>query len=291
LVVPGWKLSSKAAILVNLVNKEKIMKRSPLLSALLLGLALPLGAQTDPQTVDFLKQLDLKYYCPSREGLKGFTCDVTLALSDTFKKELLDKGADRRMVDTLDGHKVALSVDRDGKWNLQAAATAPTGDTDLDAQIGRKLEEFKKDLGMVVDTWVSDVYEPLFGVDDFTKTDTTMTKGADGFTLDQYSKVDGSTLKTDFDAGSKAVKATGFVGGAAKLTMAFDYSAQPQGYRLDGFTVNLLSDGIVDSDRVLYGKVGGYLLPLEIVRDVEGASASMKGYKVTYKFSHYKLNP
>lgn len=266
------------------------MKGRFFLTALLL-VALPLRAQTDPQTIEFLKKLDLSYYCPSREGLKGFTCQVTLSLSDALQKELLDKGADRRLVDTLDGQKMTLSVDPAGKWNLQAAAPASTGDAGLDAKIAQKLEEFKKDLGMVVDTWASDVYEPLFGEDDFTKTTTTVKKGPDGFELDQLSSVDGSTLKTQFDTGSKVLKATGFVNGTAKLTMTFDYSKQPEGYRLDGFTVNLLGNGIVDTDRIVYGKVAGYDLPREIVRDVESSTASMKGYQVTYKFSGYKLNP
>jgi hypothetical protein len=248
------------------------------------------GAQTDPTTVQFLKKLNLYYYCPSREGLKGFTCDITVTTSPVYKQNLLDMGADQKLVDALDGQKLTLTVTADGKGIIGVPTPTPSGDPHFDAQVMEQVNNFKKNLGSVVESWVGNVYMPFFNEGSF-KDSCTVTNGINGFTVKEKAVNDGSVMDIEFDSKAKLNKVTASKNGVTLLVMNETYSNQAKGYQLDAYSGEMPNMGLNEADSFTYGNVAGFTLPLKVVKQVEMSPMLKKGTALTYEFSHYRLGP
>ncbi len=265
------------------------MKRAFIL-LMILGFVRPLGAETDPQTVQFLKKLNLYYYCPSREGLKGFTCDLTVSVSEGYKKSLMGLGVDAKLAKALDGQKLTLSVAADGKYTLDTVTPVPSGDVHFDSELNLQLAHIRKDLQSVIETWVNDVFEPGFDQDSFNN-DCTVVKGPNGFTVEETILQDGSLLKMDYDSKSKLEKITAVKNGTALLIMKLSYSPQPNGYQMDSYSGEMPKMKLSESDTFTYGSVEGYRLPLRVVKKVQMPPTLEEGTSITCDFSNYSLSP
>jgi hypothetical protein len=247
-------------------------------------------AQTDPKTVQFLKKLNLYFYCPSREGLKGFSCDITVTTSPVFKQNLLDLGVDQKLVDALDGQKLTLTVMADGKSTIGVPAPAPSGDPHFDAQIAEQANNFKKNLEPVVNTWVGNVFLPYFDEGSF-KNHCTVTNGPNGFTVEEKTVNDGSVLDMEFDSKAKLNKFTAAKNGVTLLVMTDTYSSQPKGYQLDAYSGEMPKLNLKETDSFIYGNFSGFILPLRVVKQAEMPPVFKTGTALTYEFSHYRLGP
>ncbi|HJT22941.1 MAG TPA: hypothetical protein VJ873_00075, partial [bacterium] len=223
------------------------------------------------------------------EGLKSFTCDLTVSVSDVYKKNLLDLGADQKLVDALDGHKMLLSVLTGGKNHITVVKPAPTGDSNFDDELKRQLLNIAENLKPVVDTWVGDVFKPGFDEDSF-KNDCTVTNGSSGFTVVERNAHDGSILRMDYDPQAKLSKVTGMKNGITLLTVETNYSLQTKGYQLDSYSSDMSKANLVEADSFYYGNVGGFILPMRIVKRAEMPPMVKKGTSITFDFSNYRLN-
>jgi hypothetical protein len=248
------------------------------------------GAQTDSKTAQFLKKLNLYYYCPSREGLKGFTCDITVTTSAVYKQNLLDMGADQKLVDALDGQKLTLTVTADGKDTIGVSTPTPSGDSHFDAQVMEQGNNFKKNLQSVVDTWVGNVYMPYFDERSFSNS-YTVTNGPNGFTVEEKNLKDGSVVDIEFDSNAKLNKCSVSKNGVSLLVMNDIYSNQAKGYQLDAYSGDAPNFNLKEADSFTYGNVAGFTLPLKIVKQAEMPPMFKKGTALTYEFSHYRLGP
>jgi hypothetical protein len=248
------------------------------------------GAQTDPTTVQFLKKVNLYFYCPSREGLKGFACEITVTTSPVYKQNLLDMGADQRLVDTLDGQKLTLTVTADGKGIIGVPAPVTSGNPRFDAEVLEQVNNFKKNLQSVVDTWVGNVFMPFFNEDSF-KNRCTVTNGPNGFTVEDKNVNDGSIADMEFDSKAKLNKFTVSKNGMVLLVMNNTYSNQPKGYQLDAYTGDAPKMNFNEADSFTYENVAGFTLPLRIVKQAEMPPMFKEGTALTYDFSHYQLGP
>lgn len=266
------------------------MRKILLPAAVLLAGALPLAAQTATKTIEFLQKVDLSYYCLGREGLKGFTCDLTVSVSDVYKKHLTDSGMDPKSAAAIDGQKLTLAVHPDGKWDLALVPPASSGDVTLDAQLQVEMGDVKKNLASVVDTWVNDVFKPIFGQEDFTKSDCTVVQGPEGFIVEQRIKADGSLLRTQFDPRSKVLNLAGTNAGVTLLTVSFNYSAGEKGYQLDDYSAHMPKVNYTESDHFVYEKAGGYDLPARLTKEMELPPTIPRGTSLTVEFSNYRLN-
>ncbi len=263
--------------------------KSIFLLLMILGLARPLWAQTDDKTAQFLKKLNLSYYCPSREGLKGFTCDLTVSVSEVYKKDLMGLGVDAKLAKALDGQKLTLSVTADGQYTLDTVTPKPSGDAHFDSELNLQLAHIRKDLQSVIETWVNDVFEPGFDGDSFNN-DFTVVNGPNGFTVEEKIIQDGSLLKMDYGPKSRLEKMTVIKNGAILLIMNLSYSLQPKGYQMDSYSGDVPKMNLRESDTFTYGSVGGYRLPLRIVKEVQLPPTLQKGASITCDFSNYSLS-
>lgn len=266
------------------------MKKVFLFALLAWGSTLFAYAQTDPNTVQFLKKLNLYYYCPSREGLKGFTCVITVTTSPEYKQNLLNLGADQKLVDALDGQKLTLTVTVDGKSTVGVKAPPFNGDRHFELQVMEQVVNFKKNLEPVVNTWVGNVFRPFFNEDSFKNT-CTATNGPNGFTIEEKSVNDGSVVDMEFDSKAKMGKVTVAKNGVTLLTMNNNYSSQAKGYQLDAYTGDMPSMNLKEVDSFTYGDVAGFILPMKVVKQAEMPPMFKKGTSLTYEFSNYQLGP
>jgi hypothetical protein len=162
------------------------MKKIVAVLLFILLAARPAHAGTDQKTVDFLKKLDLYYYCPGREGLKGFTCDLKVTTSPLYKDSLFKLGCAAKVLAALDGRIIRLTFNINGKRNLNVVLPKKSADSAFDDSPKEQMLNIAKNLDPVLKTLDGDVFQPLYGLNDF-KGNCTVASTADGFVLRQTS--------------------------------------------------------------------------------------------------------
>lgn len=266
------------------------MTRIVMLVVLVLWMALTeVSAQTktDTKTIEFLKKLDLFYYCPSREGLKDFTCDLVCTTSQTYKDSLYKLGCDAKVLAALDGHIIKLTVGQSNKYKLNVMLPPKSADPDFDAKIKEQLTDIAKNLDPVIDTWNGDVFQPMYGPDDF-KMESSVTLTDDGFVLRRTAK-DGSILESYFDKQTKMTRVVGTKNGATIITITYDYFWGPRGFVLNSYSADMPAMNFFEADHFTYGKAGNYWLPLKIVKEVQMGKMFQPGSAITCDVTNYHL--
>jgi hypothetical protein len=251
--------------------------------------SIPLQAQTDPQTAQFLRKLNLYYYCPSREGLKGFSCVLTLSVSEIYKQSLENLGNSKNLMDALDGQKFNLTITTDGKRVFTPIEPLPSGDLNFDSQLKKQLNDIVNDFNPVFDTWTADVFKPGFDEATLTHQICTLKKIEGGFVVDQKAN-DGSDLEMFFDTKGKQGRALGISNnGTTLLEMFFGYSSGPRGYQLDFYQGIMKKMILYEAEHLTYEPVGKYILPKTITKEIMFGNMFEKGSALTIDFSNYQL--
>jgi|GEM_PF-2827855 len=249
------------------------------------------SAETNPQTAQFLRKLNLYYYCPSREGLKGLTCDLTVHASAIYKKSLNDLGCPEKITAALDGQKLTFTLTSDGKGKLALVDPTPSGDAAYDSNLKEQLTNIVKNFDPVLQTWTDDVFKPGFDEETLTKADCSVVNKAHGFIVEQMDG-DGSGLKVTFDEKAKRVQAIGVTkAGKVLVTMKLYYSNTPKGYQLDGYWASVPKMNFIETDHFEYQPVGNFTLPKAATKEFQFGEMFEKGSTVTLDFSNYQLIP
>lgn len=250
---------------------------------LFLAAVAPLFAISEPRVVDFLKKLNKYYYCQSREGLKGYICDFTVTVSDSYCQSLLNLGEDPKVVAVLNGQKGKLTLRLNGKSDCHLNGAASSGDKRFDKALDEELLNIGKNMQPVLNTWFENAFKPIYNEASF-KRDCTVTNGPDGFTVEE--KYDDDFIqRQEYGRDAKLKRIVGIRYGKTILSMDFNYSAGPKGYLLDSYTG--AGAGVTETDQFTYGTVGGYFLPTRIVKT--GQFAQILNGTITLDFSNFRL--
>lgn len=247
----------------------------------------PVRAETDPKTIEFLKKLNLYYYSPGREGLRGFTCDLKVTTSQTYKDSLYKAGCDRKILAALDGQVIQLTFAVNGKKHYHILSPKKTGDSVFDDGLKEQLTNITKNLDPILTTLDGDFFQPLFGPKEF-KGNNTVTSTVDGFVVREKAK-DGSLLEMTFGGNAKMTNLVFTKNDQTLMTFSLDYSWGNKGYMLNGYSANMPSMNFIETDRFIYAQVGSYLLPVRIVKAGQLANFFLPGSSITFDASHFRL--
>jgi hypothetical protein len=162
-----------------------------------------------------------------------------------------------------------------------------TADPTFDKNVKEQLTNIAKNLEPVLETLDGDVFQPLYGPDDF-KGNCTVTSTADGFLLRRIAP-DGSILETTFGSKAKMTNLVGTKNGQTLLTFSLDYSWGAKGFMLNGYSATMPSMNLIETDHFDYSQVGNYLLPVRIVKEMQMENMFQPGSKITFDASNFKL--
>src|SRR5580658_1038070 len=114
------------------------MKKSIMLTVLILLTGASAHAGTSASTAEFLKKLNGYYYCLSREGVKNYKCDLNCSLSPESEKALMAKGIyDEKLWEAVKGFQFSVEDASGQPISIQGAAPPKTGDAGLDGRIAQ----------------------------------------------------------------------------------------------------------------------------------------------------------
>lgn len=244
-------------------------------------------AQTDAKTIQFLRKLSLYYYCPSREGLKGFSCDMTLTVSDVYKQSLIDIGVDKTIAKALDGQKFFVSGSRTGKSTVSWIPPTPTGNTTFDSGLKEQAESVQGNLESLIDNWVDNVFRPLFYDATFNQ-DCSVSNYVDGFFVDVKTN-DGSDLRGFFDKKARQTKILMIKNGKTIASGITVYGSVPKGFLLYSMEMDMPAMELHEEDHYFYAPVGKYYFPKKATKELRLGKMFRKGSTLTLETTSYNL--
>jgi hypothetical protein len=253
----------------------------------ILALSIPAGAQTDPQTIQFLEKLNLYYYSLGREGLKQYSCELIVTLSDEAKSFFGCNLSDPREKTAYAHIRFTLRGTGDGQYQLSLVAPPASGDPSFDQTLQAKLDQFRGNVDGMVSSWVEGMVKSLHDQDNY-KTGCEVKNGSHGFTVKTLGPHNGfeAGFMEYFDPQARLYKAKGKMNGVP-VTEKSEYIQSPKGYVIS-------SDTIVMGDMSIQTHyenqvVGRYWMPNRIsTRMIQGDKSPVVS---TFVFSNTEVSP
>jgi hypothetical protein len=207
------------------------MKKILLLALAALILPRPALCATDAKTRQLLEDLNRKYYCLMREGLKGFTCEAALARTENLKNQLRVKKTDEKRSEAVDGLKFAVSVAEDGALTVESVLPPPSGDTSFDAQLKKAAAGYKEFVEAALISWKEVVFMPLHDKKSY-EGNWKIQDTSRGFNA--IDEENGSVFTEVYDGDSKFLGCSEKRGRLETFHTECEYSKTPRGYLLRG---------------------------------------------------------
>jgi hypothetical protein len=251
----------------------------------------PARTETSPATLQFLKQLSLRYYCLNREGLRNFKCDMKLTIPPEFEQRIKDslqrdnnfKGD--QCIEALNEVRYVLTVS-DGKAEVIMQEPTPTGDDQVDKFVMKQGLGFGKMSEQVFQMWVGFTVVPIYGEGDFKRSDWQVQKEGDGFSIIEAGH-DGSSMTSHFGSQGNLTYAAGSAN-QVPVSITAGFNPSPKGFVLGSLDLNI--GEIAHHGTIQYGVVDRYWLPQKWVFDFMIPGALAEEDQFTLEFSNYQLN-
>ncbi len=260
-----------------------MLKKAILLAVLLAGWVAPVQAATDAQTVKFLEQLNLYYYCLMREGLHGFTCNVQLVRSDKLTEQFRAKGMDEKWLAATHALNYNVSVSPVGEVRVTPGQFTSTGDEKLDAEVQKAQLSSKDEVNGQITIWNEITFKPDSDQETYAR-DCKVTNTADGFIVTESEK--GSMTTSTYDKQAKLVNLTGS-SGLVNVTTVPEFWKTAKGYLLSG--TRLKVGGVDGTSQYEYQVIGKYWL-LKQITSVMHTPVIEGELSFSLVFSNYVLN-
>src|SRR5580693_3369212 len=162
------------------------MKKSIMLTALILLTSASAQAGTSASTAEFLKKLNGYYYCLSREGVKNYKCDLICSLSPESEKSLMAQGIyDEKLWEAVKGFRFSVEDVSGQPISIQGAEPLKTGDSGLDGRIVQLDGNILESVRAFSQFWKAFVVEPLNDPADLEQGNLKFQRLADGFKVTQ----------------------------------------------------------------------------------------------------------
>ncbi len=243
-------------------------------------------AAASPAVTAFLGKLNGYYYCLSQQGLRNYHGELACSLSPDSVKSLKAKGAyDAKLWGAVKNFRFSVDDQAGGSISVQGVASSPTGNSKLDAKIGKLNDNLLGALKAFFQFWKASTVEPLNAPSDMAQNDFKFTKDANGFYVLE-TVPGGVKVNASFDPKGKM---NGFSiddnGNKSSYTPDFLYSKK--GYLLMGFLLD--SAGSKGDYRLKYGVVDRFWMPttMTLKMKLPGTTHSVA---VLFDFSNYKVN-
>lgn len=259
------------------------------LFGMLVFLGVPSGyAATDKDTIDFLNKLDSHYYCLMREGLQDFQAGIKCSFFDDYLKQCSAKyGPEDKRVRELENIQFVLSYSGKDELSFEANSFEPSGDKDFDAIVEKMIGVVKGAFQQNIYPWRSNVLEPVFGADDFTKFDLQVKKKGDGFIIfatgDQpvSEYADNQWRIYDIEAGGKA----------AIQSCKLKYVDGPKGMILSETTSEMPQVSTELNTKMEYQSVDGLMIPKRMfVHMKKSGNAGATKFDIVFDFVDYRID-
>lgn len=264
------------------------MKRIVLALALVFLGASGGHAATSQDTVDFLNKLNGHYYCLTREGLQDFQVGIKSSIFEDYLRQLSAKyGPNDKRVQELEKIRFVFSYSGKDEVSFEANSFEPIGDPDFDAIVEKMIGIVKGAFQQTVYPWRSNVLEPVFGADDFTKYDLRVAKKDDGFVITSAGDepvteyVDSQWRIYDIEGNSKATV----------LSCKLQYADSPKGMILSQTTSEIPQASTEVTTKMEYQSVDGFMMPQKmLVHMKKSGSAGAKDIDMVFEFVDYKID-
>jgi len=239
--------------------------------------------ETDAKTLEFLKKLNLFYYCLQREGLKNFSCDATMVLTPAFKNNAEVKKHGEAWLAAMGNLRYKISLSNEGLVSVDSTIPASTGDPKTDQSILNSTQSFQTAAKEMVTLWEDAVVKPLHDDKDFAS-DCKIQNTADGFTV-VIDRKDGPV--TEFY--DKKAQLLGGVGTMGKVTTKsqVQLTSNPKGSVISGLKTEMGSSSY--QIKIKYQGVKGFLLPQEMEFEVMTPALS-SSLDLVWDLSNYVIN-
>jgi hypothetical protein len=252
---------------------------------------IPLHAQTDAEdekrALQLIHSTGLSYYCPRRDGLKGFTCDASFELSDVYKKDFGSIGANPEVLAAILPQKLTVTVDGEADPIVVYIDPPVKNEKDLvQFEIGMLDKDIQHILESCVYSWDYMIFRLPFN-EDIPKDHCSVERNANSFTFTEILHPNGETIKYDLDTSFKLRSITTYRGGGRTLLQETSYSLGPLGNQLDLLRWNVFNMTVTVT--FSYKRIGNYMLPATMAESYEDGHSLSKGHAVTFEFSNYKL--
>ena len=266
------------------------MKKTVLV-LLLLIISGPARPEQNPQILNFLKQLSLRYYCLNREGLRDFSCTMKLSLppgfvyrfKDQLRRNNIFKGDE--IVDALNGVEYQLTVSG-GKTKVLASEPASTGDEQADDIVIKEASMFGTLCEQVISIWTESTVKPFYTDEDLVQQSFAVQNGTGGFTVTENDPK-GSQETEAFDA-QAALQTVMGTSKDTSVSIHTGYAPTAKGYLLESW--DLAAGEVTNHSTITYGVVDRYWLPQKWTFHflVPGALAEEDEFNIN--FSDYQVN-
>ncbi len=252
--------------------------------ALILALPLAAHASTDAKTIEFMKKLNLYYYCLQREGLRNFTCDVAFKFPPSFKNNTVIQKRGPEWLATMEKLRCKASLSDDGTLSVTLLPPPATGDSATDQAVLSSAESFRKMALDATTSWQEAVVKTLYDERDYSG-DCKVQNTADGFTV-EVKKTD-SDLTGSFTPQAEETSSSGTLG-EIPVKSRNRYQSGPKGFIFIG-TEGEYGNAHLKVD-IENQKVGEFLMPQEIRFAMSGIRAIGGGLEIDLEFSNYLVN-
>jgi hypothetical protein len=243
-------------------------------------------AAASPAVANFLGKLNGYYYCLSQQGLRNYHGELACSLSPDSEKSLQAKGAyDAKLWGAVKNFRFSVDDQAGGSISVQGVASAPTGNSKLDAKVGKLNDDLLEDLKAFFQFWKASTVEPLNAPSDMAQNDFKFTKDAKGFYVLE-TVPGGVTVNASFDPKGK-MNGFSMDDNGGKTSYNPDFLYTKKGYLLMGFSLD--SAGSMGDYRLKYGVVDRFWMPaaMTLKTKLPGTTHSVS---VLFNFSNFKVN-
>lgn len=244
--------------------------------------AFPSFAETDPKTIQFLEKLNLYDYCLSREGLKNFSCDLKLTLSDSFKEKMGENKMTPKYRKFFNNLRFSLTETSAGRSEVKLMTPMPSGDPVQDDYVSKRAASFQSLVKDIVKTWAESELKPTYDQETYAG-GCKVINGTGGFDVEQTSK--NGMLTAHYDSQAKVTNVTGQMDGM-KVEMKDELTPSPKGYLLTGCSIN--TDKFSENLKIEHQTIGKFRMP-KIITVEMNVPGVLEGTFGLY-FSKYQLN-
>lgn len=247
--------------------------------------------RTLPQAAQFLKKLNLYYYCPNRQGLKNFKCEVHIADVDQWlagHRSTYDY--DAKNVAVMDNLKYGLSMDKDGNVEWTFANPDKTGDYTFDNSISGRLDFWRNILHCYCAVWSGPVGLPQFRDQDVEKEYYQAVTLPTGFNV---VKTHDKKVWTFSFASNAVLTGMAFVdSGKTKQSFRTDFTAGPQGLLISRVVDDEPEGKFTDTWVFQYAPQQGFQLPTSaaFTRHYYNQRPTDKDFQTQFTFSNFTVN-
>lgn len=248
-------------------------------------------AATSPATVDYLKQLNLRYYCLNREGLQSFKCDLKLTIPREVEfrvKDALRRNNIQRIDEcfaALNDIHYFLTVSK-GKTFVEMTEPAAIGDRRADEFVLRQATAYEKLAQQVFNMWVEMTVTPFFTESNFQEADYQVKSAPGGFTV-TVADGKGLNLTSLFNAQGNMLNTEG-TSGADTVGFKTDFMPSQKGFVLR--SLDLKMGQVKYQGNIEYGVVERFWLPKKWTFDFMIPGALAEEEQFTLEFSNFRLN-